>query len=224
MAVINRNSIEEIKEPRQVDLKEYKLSNPVSDYFTAIGFEVYSEVCIPTSARCTDLIALKNEKVTAIELKTSLTKQVIKQAHSINIYVDCVYVAVGTNPRQKNIDLCKRWGIGVIKVRNGKPSIVHKAEHKEPWKPVKQKLLEQLSKWEPGGVAGLPMQKGVGPAIDCYERVEEYKKNCQGKPTWKQIFENVPNHYSSPQIMASALNKFYKESDNEAGIRPVLRR
>lgn len=197
-----------------VDFKEIKLSDPVSDYFTDLGYDVYAEMPIPTSARCCDLIALKDEIIIAIELKTSLSMQVIRQAYSINIYVDYAYVAIGTNPKQKSIDACKRYGIGVIKIKNGKISVIHKPEYKKPWRPVRKMLLERLSKYEPGGIAGYPFQKGIGPAIECHRLVAEYKE-ANPKATWKEIFEKVPNHYASSASMASSLNKFYVKIQND---------
>jgi len=65
-------------------------------------------------------------------------------------------------------------------------------------------MNERLDMTEPGGIAGKPTLKGEGPAQECYERVQKFKQ-AQPKATWKEVFENVGNHYANPRSMAGAM-------------------
>lgn len=60
-------------------LREYKLYEPIKILFESKGYSVYSE--IPILSRRVDIGALKNNIIIVIEMKMSLTKKVIWQAH-----------------------------------------------------------------------------------------------------------------------------------------------
>ena len=98
-------------------LKETDLYPPVKAHFEALGYAVKAEV------RDADVVAVKEDALIIIELKTGFTLQLLQQAVARQAMTDQVYVAV---PRWKgkaawrmfkgNIGLCKRLGLGVISV------------------------------------------------------------------------------------------------------------
>ena len=81
-------------------LREYKLSDPVREYFEKQGYKVYVE--IPIAGACIDMVARKGNILIAIELKMSLTKQLIDNCSTNRVYCDISYAAVPTNPTVKN--------------------------------------------------------------------------------------------------------------------------
>ena len=73
-------------------LREYKLSDPVREYFEKQGYVVYTE--IPIAGACIDMVARKGNFLIAIELKMSLTYQLIHACYTNHVFCDLSYAAV----------------------------------------------------------------------------------------------------------------------------------
>ena len=134
-------------------LREYKLSDPVKEYFEKQGYKVYVE--IPIQGACIDMVARKGNFLIAIELKMSLTKQLIHTCFTNNVYCDLSYAAVPTNPTTKNKELCKKHSIGIIKIADEVKIISEAKGRSAIWKPVHDRMLEYCSGIPWGGVGGL---------------------------------------------------------------------
>ena len=192
--------------PRQ--LHECKLSEPVSELLRSWGYEVYTE--IPYFSSCIDMVAMKDgetPELIAVELKVSLTKKVIRQAYMSTMTMHKAFCAIATNPQKKSLEACAKFGLGVIRVKDGKAKLIqefHRVHNNEPWQPKLDLMIKFLRAIEPGGVAGNPTLPGMGPAQECYERVLEYRAK-HPKAKWKEIFEHVHNHYSTHLSMAGAM-------------------
>lgn len=186
-------------------LREYKLSDPVKKYFENQGYIVYTE--IPIASACIDMVARKGKYLIAIELKMSLTKQLIHKCYVNNVFCDLSYAVVPTNPSIKNKELCKKHSIGIIKVTD-KANLVLEADERrfKPFKPEHDRMLKYCSGIPWNGVGGLPQLKGIGPAIECVKRVKKYLLTNPGAK-WKEIFDNVQNHYYNYKSMQSALRE-----------------
>jgi len=120
--------------------------------------------------RIVDIIGLGGEPgkelILAIELKTSLTWQVIKQAAINQLIVDKSYCAVGTNPRQASLDNARRQGVGVLVVKGHNVQRVVRVPastrpDNRPMPHYHKRCIEQLSRMQPGGIAGLPQMSQV---------------------------------------------------------------
>ena len=183
-------------------LKEYKLSDPVKEYFEKQGYKVYVE--IPIAGACIDMVARKGDFLIAIELKMSLTKQLIKTCFTNRVFCDISYAAVPTNPTIKNRELCKKHSIGIIRVADKINIIAEPKGRSIIFKPEHDRMLKYCSGVPWAGVGGLPQLKGIGPAIECAKRVKEYLVNYPAAK-WKEIFDNVENHYYNYKSMQSAL-------------------
>ncbi len=185
-------------------LREYKLSDPVREYFENQGYKVYTE--IPIAGACIDMVARKGDYLIAIELKMSLTKNLINTCYINRLFCNLTYAAVPTEPSIKNITLCERDSIGIIKVTD-KARIVLEAKNRlKPCYPEHDRLLEYCSGVPWDGVGGLPQLKGIGPAIECGKRVKEYLIDHPAAK-WREIFDNVHNHYFNYKSMQSALRE-----------------
>lgn len=195
-------------------MKEVDLSEPVRLWLESRGYEAYAEV--PFLYSIPDWLGKHREDGTtiAVEMKRSLTRAVMHQVYTLNLACEFVYVAVGTRPRQKGIDRCTKHGIGVLSVVDGVVHVVAESVTRKnfPGKAWKRQLLERLKLCEPGGVAGKPTELESGPAQDCYERVQEYKR-LHPKATWDEIFENVANHYASTRSMAGSMRAVVERRD-----------
>ena len=183
-------------------LKEYKLSDPVREYFEKQGYAVYTE--IPIAGSKIDLVARKGNFLIGIELKTSLTRQLIHQCIRHQCNCDIFYAAVPVNPISKNIDICKKYSIGIIRISDETEIIVEANQRFKPLDWKHKRMLNFCDTILPGGLGGLPTQKGRGPRIECAKRVKEY---IMEHPTtkWKELFNNVHNHYSDYKSMYNAL-------------------
>jgi len=187
-------------------LKERNLYFPVKNLFIEKGYIVKAE--IPHFGSYIDLVAYDGETVISVELKTTLSKQVIKQAYKDSISSDYVYVAVPTKPR--NTEPCSKLGIGIIKITDESAVIILEAQKtRNIFTPSRERLIEYHKAQDETIVGGEPILKGTGPAQECVRAVKEYKRNHPNSG-WKEIFKNVPNHYSNYQSMANSLRVAYR--------------
>lgn len=185
-------------------LKEYKLSDPVREYFEKQGYKVYTE--IPIVGSQIDIIAIKNDFIVAVELKTSLTRQLICQC--IRHLNDCniIYAAVPVNPTSKSIGRCKKYSIGIIKVSDKLEIILEAKIHFKHSKVRHTRMLNFCYSFMNDSPGGLPKSKGKGPRIECIKRVKEYLINNPAAK-WREIFDNVNNHYYNYKSMQNALRE-----------------
>jgi len=185
-----------------MELKEQKLFEPLRNYFKNRGYKVFTEVCNPVAGTCLiDVVCQNDNEVIAIEMKMSLSKTVIHQAYRTNLVADKTYVAIPTNPRKENYLRCQANGIGIIRV-NSSVEILLEAKKNDIYEAFY--LAERLKLYDEGVEAGLPNQKGIGVTYDLCEQINEYQKE-HPKAGWKEIYKNIPNHYSSYKSMASSL-------------------
>jgi len=187
-------------------MKETDLAKPVADWLRSKGYTVYSE--IPFYTRCLDMVGLNGSEIIVVELKLSLSIKLIKQAVIAQLATNDIYVGIPTNPRPNSIELCKKYHLGILSVQDGKVlEILKPSSARQVWDSMRQHLRDNALLTEPNDAAGLPMMSGCGPAQAVGEMVKEYVgKNP--KAGWREIFENVPNHYSNYQSMCCAMNGY----------------
>ena len=135
-------------------LRETDLYAPVKKFLEGQGYEVKAEI------GAADVVGMRGEDAPVIvELKTGFTLPLIHQAIERQKITDFVYVAVpagkgrtGQKTLMKNLNLCRRLGLGFISVRlrDG-----HLTVHCDPGpyqprqsKPRKQLLLAEFAKRE----------------------------------------------------------------------------
>jgi len=178
-------------------LREVELYEPLRQWLKTQGFRVLCEVCN------IDIIAIRGDEFWAIEMKMSLTKKVIRQAYSAKLRVDKAFVAIPTNPKSFNIEICRKSGIGIIRINNGICEMLLDGTSERYWAGY-DKWRKIISNFEEGGVAGKPCLKGEGVTHDCLRRIKEYLE-IHPEAKWKEIYENVGTHYSSPQSLAGSM-------------------
>ncbi len=184
-------------------MRETELAKPVADWMRSQGYTVYAEV--PLFGRCLDFVGIKERNIICVELKISLTKYLIRQAYTNQLITTEVYVGVGTKPRKTSIDLCRKYGLGVLSVKNNTVTIMLKPTQRyEPMSGQRKQLVGLCKLLKPSDDAGKPQQAGEGPAQDCQKRIDEYRK-IHLNATWKEIYRNVPNHYSNVSSLYGAM-------------------
>ena len=191
---------------KDTKIKETNLAKPVADWLRSRDCTVYSE--IPFYTRCLDMVGLNPTEVIVVELKLSLSKKVINQAVIAHLATNDVYVGISTNPRPKSIELCRKYHVGILAIREGKVSELLKPNQAgQIWDSARQHLRDNALSAGPSDIAGLPMMSGCGPAQAVGEMVREYVSKNR-KANWREIFENVPNHYSNYKSMCCAMNGY----------------
>jgi len=196
-------------------MKETDLAKPIADWLRQQGYVVYAE--IPCLSRRVDFIGLRNNDIICVELKRSLTTKqpkrargytspVLYQARSCQLITSIVYVAVATNPHTSSIKACEEIGVGILRVCSKSKVVEIITPHKqyEPSIHLREEIKAHCIAIKPSDDAGKPQQVGEGPAQDCYWRIKQYRET-HPKATWKDIFKEVPNHYSSQQSMYGAM-------------------
>lgn len=107
--------------------QESELIKPVSDYFINNGYKVRYEIRIGFCRA--DILAFKDKKTTAVELKLRDWKKAIVQAKNYQLGSNYVYIAVplsrAYNVLRKAEHYLKKEGIGLLIV-NENTSIVKK--------------------------------------------------------------------------------------------------
>ncbi len=97
---------------------ELELIKPVSDYFKKHGYKVRYEIKIGFCRA--DIVAFKDEKASAVELKISDWKKAIIQAKNYQLGCDYVYLAFPMlrvyNILRKAEFLLKKEGIGLLAI------------------------------------------------------------------------------------------------------------
>ncbi len=186
-------------------MKETDLSAPVMKLLEGMGYEVYTEVS--WMGRAVDIVARRGNDLTAVELKLCLSRHVITQAHMMKSVTVESFVAVSTRPVPQGYELCERFGIGIITMTDGVASVLlAPADKSTRWGTTyADRMNAHLDGLKPGGVAGRPMQKGVGPAQECYDRVEAYREE-HPSAKWEEIYKAVTNHYWGSGSMAGAMS------------------
>lgn len=186
--------------------REAEMSPAVIAWLRGMGYSVYAEV--PSPGGVADHVGVRwsDMSIVFVEMKCSLTWEVIRQAQYKQLLTPLVYAAVKSKPRQSSLDKAANRGIGVWS--NGsvilEPNCTTKFDHCYRADTLMGRLLEFCRKAPEGGVGGMPTVKGDGPAIRVASAVTAYLREHPGA-SWKEIYHNVPNHYAHAASMRGAL-------------------
>lgn len=183
---------------------ERDLSGPVSEWMQSQGFTPYAEVS--AVGYTIDLVGRKGAELLAVEMKRTLSKAVIHQAYRCDLFTPLRYAAVGSRPKSAGVERCRRSGIGLLAIAGGGVTVILEPRDggRQAPKPYARAMHRALDNMTPGGTGGVPCMKGVGPAQECFERVAAYRQKCP-LASWREIFENVPNHYANHASMRGAM-------------------
>jgi len=184
-------------------MKESELAKPVADWLRSEGFTVYSE--IPYWDRCIDMVGLNDYGIRVVELKVKYSKNVLQQAIKCQLATSDVYVASTTKPLNKTIQFCQKYGVGILKVNSKVELILRPYKVKDTWRNATKHLRDNCI--EPSDYAGVPCMSGCGPAQAVGKCVKQYVEE-NPSAGWREIFKNVPNHYSNYQSMRCAMNSY----------------
>lgn len=205
--------------------KECDLYPIIKKSFKNDGYSVFAEVAV--QGRGVDMVALKDDEQIAIELKLRFNSSVVWQARQALLFFDKVYVAYPVKKivmfhsdnvysslregTQRLYNNCVHSGIGIMQVL---PSgLIFEALEPKQQTPFRKVDLQHYIDGD-DDLGGLPFQKGVSEG---YHELESIKKYVIAHPTasWREIYENVSNHYSSHTSLAGSMAQWRGFSLNE---------
>lgn len=112
-------------------MKESDLYPPVRDWLRARGYTIYVE------RFDADIVAVKDGRLLAVELKLCFTQQLYSQLQARATWADEVMAAVGSAPRA--FKAMRYMGYGLLLVSNGKVRQKFKTRP-QPWQFHKRRL------------------------------------------------------------------------------------
>ncbi len=200
---------------------EKELFPPLKKYFKEQGYKVYAEV--PSGARGIDFVAVREDRQVAVEMKTSFNTDVIYQANTNAYRFAYSYVAYPVripvlfeSPLTKlsesvitRLEACRRRGIGILQVLPHGTVFEALAAADQNIKNINKIRPYDFSQYVESDTdeAGLPCQKGVSEGYYELKLIKEYVRQ-HPKATWKEIYLNVQNHYSSPASLSGSMSSW----------------
>ena len=103
---------------------ESDLAKPVMNWLDSRGFVPYGEVA--WMYRAIDVVGISEGSVECVEMKLSLSKHVLYQAHIASL-CGLAWCAVATEPR--NLSKASAIGVGVLRVHGGDVEVLLEPVH-----------------------------------------------------------------------------------------------
>jgi hypothetical protein len=148
-----------------------------------------------------DVVALKDEKIVVVELKTSFTNGLCRQLMRA-VFANQIYAGVPSRPRRSSIDRCRILDVGLLIVCDSVNVEITAPENPHRWESAHARSLEALKNWTPDDyrIGGLPNLAGDGDAQRVSRLVAEYRQRVPNA-SWRELFANVRNHYANHNSM-----------------------
>lgn len=205
-------------------MKETELFPSVKQWLEERDYDVYAEVTSITTGGRADVVGVSGPAVAVVEMKNSLTLEVVAQALRWTYYANYIFIAVRASGKRRINryvrDLLHREGVGLLEiVFPDKPSIfrgpyVFQAAPARFHRRIDDHIREELTqkhKELPGGHHGGGYVTTYSKTID---RVKDFLR-YQAYGDWAtldDILNYCETHWSSPRSsLAHALRNF--ESD-----------
>lgn len=209
-------------------MKETDLFQPVKQWLEDGGHTVYSEVSHSLyGGRRADIVAVHGSIYTVVELKTSLSLDLIEQAYSWKKDAHYVYVCTPMPKGSTNRfaeKLLRQYGIGLLQVvfnKDARFTYVHQEGYCVPRinRRVTGDLQKAVTEYHKNNPPGGSQAGGYVTAykitmmhVKEYLEMQKWRRNPNGWVTINEILDNVTTHYSSPkQSLSKALMSFEQE-------------
>ncbi len=116
------------------------------------GANIYLELA--WSGRRVDVVLESNtQTLTSFELKIGQTQRAIEQAIYNRHAFDRSFVVLGHKPDERNIDLARELGIGILVVVDDHAELVLDSPMRRPAAPIRRRILAVIEKSKPAAVA-----------------------------------------------------------------------
>lgn len=220
MPIVRRNDGTEIFKSnvmKKETKSEAELAEKVCSFLAGDGWEVYQEVQFGRAGRRADIMARRGNYVWAVEVKKSMTFDVIAQARDWQFWTHGSLIAVprletnsGNRGRSLAIKVCTDMGIGIIEISSFSAHMIVSPRLNRDSSGVVRKFIlpllhEDLKAW--GAKAGNNQSDFWSPfKATCREAVN-YVKEHEGV-AMKELMEAIQHHYTSDACARSAFSKW----------------
>lgn len=194
---------------------ESEMFEPLKVYFEEKGYVVYSEVVLPGGGRA-DLVAADDKRIVCVEMKKSLSMDLIDQAIERKASFAYVFLAV---PERKSYlprfveRIFRKYGIGILYVTKGGQVYEKKAAL---YRRAFDKNVDIGSYLKPEQRNGIPGgSKGGGYVTEYSLMISRVRRYLERKNDWVElgkILEDCETHYSSPRSSLSKALRGYESS------------
>ncbi|AWO74949.1 hypothetical protein C1N76_10900 [Geobacillus thermoleovorans] len=208
-------------------IQEQDLFDPIKKWLEEKGYEVYAEVELPSGRA--DIVAVHGPAKCIVEMKTSLTMELIEQAMRWLDFAHYVYIAI---PQRKKYipvfvqNLLREKRIGILTVdfhynyvRHYMPARFNRPAKKLKWFKWEDYLYEEQKTWVKGGVNN---GGHVTPYKLTIKKVQEYLYWQRDWKSIREILEHCETHYAHPKpSLTKALLDFendWCEAKKENGV------
>lgn len=194
---------------------ESDMFDPLKTHFEESGYEVYSEVVLPGGGRA-DLVAASDKQIICVEMKKSLSMDLIDQVIERKASFAYVFIAI---PERKSYlprfveRIFRKYGIGILYVTKGgrvyekKAALYRRAFNKRT--DIKSYLKPEQQTGIPGG------SKGGGYVTEYSLMITRVKRYLEQKKDWVELgelLEHCEIYYSSPRSSLSKTLRGYESS------------
>ena len=204
-------------------MKETDLFPPLKTWLESAGYEVFAEVQSGQGGTRADIVAIQKPIITIVEMKVTLSLDLIGQAVRWKRLANYVFVAVPRSHKRSTSDyacqLLRQEGIGLLEVDG--PNVYKKFAPKFNRRisnQMRDTLVEQHTDL-PGGHAGGGY---VTPYKLTIDRVKKYLENESrwsdngGWTSMAQILKYCETHYCSPKASLAAAMKGFEAKHFES--------
>ncbi len=205
-------------------MKETELFPVVKQWLEQRDYEVFAEVTSLETGGRADVVAVNGPAVTVVEMKNSLTLDVVAQAARWTLYANYVFIAVRGSAKRRISryvsNLLQREGIGLLevifpeKVSVFRGPYIFQASKGRFHRRIDDHLRSELTqkhKLLPGGHHGGGYVTTYSNTID---RVKDYLRyGARGEwTTLDDILNHCETHWASPRSsLAQAIRNFEKD-------------
>mgnify|MGYP001281113076 CR=1 FL=1 len=199
-------------------MKETDLFQPIKEWLEERDYEVYTEVISTKAGGRADVVGVSGPAVAVVEMKNSLTLEVVAQAIRWKLYSNYIYIAVPCNPKRRVsnyvCNLLIREGIGLLEVslsNQGRKANILVSSKCRYYRRVDDHIRNSLTPKHqllPGGHAGGGYITTYSKTIDRVKDFLQYGTHGEWT-TLDEILNHCETHWASPKpSLAQSIRKF----------------
>jgi len=220
MAIINRgdgpNNFNSTVFKKEIK-SEADLAQKVCSFLSGDGWDIYQEVQFGRAGRRADIMGRRGDYVWAIEVKKSMTFDVIAQArdwqfwtHGALIAVPAIETKSGGRGRNLARRVCEDMGIGIIEVGSFSARMTSAPRFNRDNKDMIRRFIlpllhEDLKGW--GAKAGNSDSDFWSPFKATCRDALNYVREHEGI-SMKELMEKIDHHYSNDSCARASFSKW----------------
>lgn len=185
-------------------IAETAVAKPVISFLEELQWDVYQEVLCGSGGARADIVALQGPLIWVVEVKTTLTFDVVDQAHNWLDHAHYVSIAVPWARTRRNMPqrVCRQFGIGMLEVGHQRSDGVYTRVpaklgrtrvHRRYADLLRASCRPECKTW---GEAGNARSEFYSPFKGTCRAIVEYLTKHGPSPV-KDVVKGIEHHYAS---------------------------